>query len=66
MYKGQPQSFVKLPDSPSLPLPFAVGDYPELREPVTAPLALPVTINGRLAKAAEVDKYTLSVEPGQE
>lgn len=61
-----PQTFVNLPDSPSLPLPFAVGDYPELREPVTAPLALPVTINGRLAKAAEVDKYTLSVEPGQE
>jgi hypothetical protein len=40
-----PQTFVNLPDSPSLPLPFAVGDYPELRELVTAPLALPATIN---------------------
>ncbi len=61
-----PQTFVNLPDSPSLPLPFAVGEFPELREPVNAPLQLPVTINGRLAKAAEVDKYVLNVQPGEE
>ena len=61
-----PQTFVNLPDSPSLPLPFAVGDFPEQREPVTAPLQLPVTINGRLAKPAEVDKYALNVQPGEE
>ncbi len=58
--------FVGLPDSPVLPLPFAVGDYPEVTEPVKGPLTLPVTVNGRLAKAAEVDRYELSVEPGQE
>ncbi len=58
--------FVGLPDSPVLPLPFAVGDYPEVTEPVKGPLTLPVTVNGRLSKAAEVDRYELSVEPGQE
>jgi hypothetical protein len=58
--------FVGSPDSPVLPLPFAVGDYPELREPVEGPLPLPVTVNGRLAKPGEVDRYELKVEPGQE
>jgi hypothetical protein len=61
-----PRVFVNLPDSPVLPLPFAVGDYPEVREPVDGPLTLPVTVNGRLAKPGEVDRYELSVEPGQE
>jgi len=61
-----PQIFVNLPNSPALPLPFAVGEYPELREPVTAPLALPVTVNGRLSNPAEVDKYELAVNPGDE
>lgn len=62
----EPQTFVNLPDSPALPLPFAVGEFPEIREPVTAPLTLPVTVNARLAKPAEVDKYTIDVQPGQE
>lgn len=57
---------VNLPDSPSLPLPFAVGDFPEISEPVTAPITLPVTINGRLSQPAEIDKYELAVEPGEE
>ncbi len=57
---------VNLPDSPALPLPFAVGEYPELREPVTEPLKLPVTINGRLDKPAEVDTYPLDVKPGED
>lgn len=61
-----PCVFVNLPDSPVLPLPFAVGDYPEVRAPVEGPLRLPVTVNGRLAKPGEVDRYELSVEPGQE
>ena len=30
-----PQTFVNLPGSPSLPLPFAVGEYPEVQEPLT-------------------------------
>jgi hypothetical protein len=61
-----PRVFVNLPDSPVLPLPFAVGDFPEIRGPVEGPLKLPVTVNGRLSKPGEVDKYELSVEPGQE
>ncbi|MGA3202975.1 MAG: hypothetical protein ABSF12_10845 [Bryobacteraceae bacterium] len=61
-----PRVFVGLPDSPVLPLPFAVGDYPEVRGPVEGPLTLPVTVNGRLAKPGAVDRYELSVEPGQE
>jgi len=58
--------FVNLPDSPSLPLPFAVGDAPEISEPVTGPLTLPVTVNGRLAKPGEVDRYEVAVKPGEE
>ncbi len=61
-----PRVFVNVPDSPVLPLPFAVGDFPEVREPVEGPLTLPVTVNGRLAKPAEIDRYELNVEPGQE
>lgn len=67
--KARPQesmAFVNLPDSPSLPLPFAIGDYPEITEPVTAPLSLPVTVNARLARPAEVDRYTVEVNPGDE
>jgi hypothetical protein len=60
------QVTVAAPNTPTLPLPFAVGDYPELREPLTAPIALPVTINGRLDKPAEVDQYELAVTPGQD
>jgi hypothetical protein len=58
------QTFINLPDSAALPLPFAVGEYPEIQEPVAGPLQLPITINGRLAKPAEVDKYELAVNPG--
>ena len=61
-----PQTFVNLPNSPALPLPFAVGEYPEVQEPVAGPLQLPVTVNGRLSKPAEVDKYELDVKPGDE
>jgi hypothetical protein len=61
-----PQIHVNLPDSPALPLPFAVGEYPELLEPVAGTLQLPVTVNGRLSNPAEVDKYELAVRPGEE
>lgn len=61
-----PQTFINLPDSPALPLPLAVGEFPEINEPVTAPLTLPLTINARLTTPAEVDKYTLAVSPGEE
>lgn len=61
-----PEVFVNLPDSPALPLPFAVGDYPELREPVAGALTLPITVNGKLSAPAEIDKYQLDVKPGEE
>lgn len=60
------QVSLNLPDSPALPLAFAVGDDPELREPVSTPLTLPVTINGRLDKPAEVDTYEVPVSPGDD
>jgi hypothetical protein len=60
------RAFVGLPDSPVLPLPFAVGEYPELRGPANGPLTLPVTINGRLSKPGEIDRYELAVAPGEE
>lgn len=61
-----PQTFVNLPDSPALPLPLAIGEFPEVAEPVTGPLVLPVTVNARLSKPAEVDRYSLDVDPGEQ
>lgn len=61
-----PQTFINLPDSPALPLPLAIGEFPEISEPVTAPLTLPLTVNGRLSRPAEIDKYRLAVTPGEE
>jgi hypothetical protein len=56
--------FVNLPGSPALPVPFAVGEDPEISAPVgDAAIAVPVTINGRLAEAGRVDRYTLRVPP---
>lgn len=60
-----PQAFVNVPDSPALPLPFAIGEFPEVNEPVNGPLTLPLTVNARLSKPAEIDKYTVDVEPGE-
>lgn len=60
------QVFVNLPESPALPLPFAVGTYPEMTEPVAGALVLPVTVNGRLGKTGEVDQYEIAVKPGEE
>ena len=37
-----------------------------MTEPVSAPLQLPVTVNGRLSKPSEEDKYELAVNPGDE
>ena len=59
------QVFVNLPDSPALPLPFAVGDDPEVTGPLADTIALPVTINGRLSKPGEVNRYKLRVPPGE-
>ncbi|MFN3325446.1 MAG: hypothetical protein ACK5AZ_18275 [Bryobacteraceae bacterium] len=61
-----PQVFVNLPESPALPLPFAVGELPEVHEPVSGPLHAPVTVNGRLSKPEEIDRYEMAVQPGEE
>jgi hypothetical protein len=59
------QVFVNLPDSATLPIPFAVGDDPEIMAPVADAVALPVTINGRLSKPGQVDRYKVRVSPGE-
>jgi hypothetical protein len=61
---SESQSWVNLPDAASLPLPFVVGEYPELREPVQSTVPIPSIINGRLASAGEIDTYKLAVKPG--
>jgi hypothetical protein len=55
---------VSLPDSPALPVMFAVSDLPELMEPTDQPLPIPSVMNGRLSKPGEIDRYKLRVEPG--
>jgi hypothetical protein len=56
-------TFVSLPDGPALPVPFAIGDDPEVTEPAAA-VSAPVTINGRLAKAGDPRRYKVQVTPG--
>jgi hypothetical protein len=63
--KNTHQVFVNLPESPVLPIPFAVGDDPEITAPVADSIAMPVTINGRLSKPGQVDRYKVRVTPGQ-
>jgi hypothetical protein len=62
--KTQALTQVGLPDSPVLPFSFAVSDLPELIEPVHGPAPVPSVVNGRLDKAAEIDRYPYRVEPG--
>jgi hypothetical protein len=59
------QVFVNLPDSAVLPVPFAVGDDPELTAPVADAIGLPATINARLAKPGQVDRYKVRVSSGE-
>jgi len=63
--KDARQIFLNLPDSPALPVPFAVGDAPEVLSPVTTALAVPVTVNGRLAQPGQSDRYQVQVTPGE-
>lgn len=56
---------LELPGSAAMPVPFAVGDAPEAVEPISGPVAAPVTINGRLSKPGEVDRYEVQVTPGE-
>ena len=64
---GKAEAFtrVALPDSPALPFIFAIGDLPELMEPVTGAVPVPSVVNGRLDKEGEVDRYRVNVEPGE-
>jgi hypothetical protein len=41
-----------MPGSPALPFRLALSGYPELREPVAGPVALPAVINGRIAQSS--------------
>ncbi len=61
---GQKLAQVTVPNAAALPLPFDVGEFAEVKEPVAEALRLPVTINGRISKANEVDRYELDVTPG--
>jgi hypothetical protein len=56
---------VSLPGSPTLPMMFAVSDFPELIAPFDGPLPVPSVMNGRLSKPGQIDRYSLKVEPGQ-
>ena len=69
---------VSLPGGESLPLLFRLGDLPEILEPTEAAsdgnqlagaslYTLPpsTVVNGRISRPGEVDKYRLSVSPGQ-
>jgi hypothetical protein len=56
---------VTLPGSTVLPFLFAVDDLPEVTEPIEGAIPLPGVVNGRLEKAGEVDRYHLSVAPGE-
>ncbi len=61
---GKKLAYVSVPNSAALPLPFDVGDFAEVREPVAEALRLPVTFNGRISIAIEVDRYDFEVTPG--
>jgi hypothetical protein len=54
---------VALPDSPVLPVTFAVSDLPELIGPIEGALPIPSVMNGRLAKPGQIDRYKIPVEP---
>jgi hypothetical protein len=56
---------VALPGSPALPFLFAVNDLPELMEPAEDAVSLPGVINGRLARAGQINRYRFKAEPGE-
>src|SRR5262249_33889719 len=60
------QVFVNMTGSPALPVPLAVGNDPEVTAPTAdAAMSAPITINGRLADAGQVDRYSLLVPPSR-
>ncbi len=57
-------AWVSVPGSMSLPLPFELTDGPELAGPLDM-LPAGKTVNGRIAKPGQVDRYRLAVAPAQ-
>ena len=55
---------VSLPDSPALPFLFAIGDLPEVMEPVEGAVPVPAWSTAGSTRTGEVDRYRLKVEPG--
>jgi hypothetical protein len=53
-----------MPGSTALPVRLALSGYPELHEP-DGQVTLPVVINGRIAKAAQIHRYRIPVTPGE-
>jgi hypothetical protein len=53
------------PGGSDTPVLLSVTDEPEVTEPAS-PVTLPVVINGRLDKPGEIDKFRLTVDPGDE
>ena len=52
----------------SLPLPFVLGDLPEIQEPesgIPVNLTGDTIVNGRISKPGEKDLYRLAVKPGE-
>jgi hypothetical protein len=58
-------STVSLPDSPALPMLFAVSDLPELMAPLQDPIPVPSVVNGRLSKQGQIDRFRMQVVPGE-
>jgi hypothetical protein len=56
---------VSLPDSPALPMTFAVSDLPEIMEAPNGTLPVPSVMNGRLSKPGAIDRFKVQVEPGE-
>ncbi len=56
---------VSLPDSPVLPVTFAVSDLPELMGPFNGMLPVPSVMNARLSKPGQIDRYPIQVNPGE-
>jgi hypothetical protein len=63
--RSSDSALVHAPGEPgALPFPFALGDRPEMLEPVER-LAPDTVVNGRIAQPGEVDRYQLAVRPGE-
>lgn len=58
-----PLTTISAPNSLAAPLVFALGDWPELMEPV-ADITPPAVVNGRLSQPKEIDRYRIRAQAG--